>query len=221
MVMWKRKNKNEKDIIKIAREVLNNEVRDFKRLEKQLKDKRFNEKFLQFLSALEKCKGRVLVSGVGKSGIIGEKISSIFSSIGVSSFFIHPVEAVHGDLGCIQKDDVLLAISCSGETSELKNIVEFCNKNKVDVLSITCKKDSWLEKNSKINIFLNMKNEAINDFPIPTTSSILTLAICDAITACLVKNEGLTYEKYAKIHCGGKIGEIMREKSKKNKKLIK
>lgn len=208
--MIKKNNKNTEKVnqsnLQTARDVLGAEIVNLQLLSKQLDDKNFNKNFLQILSILENCKGRVLVSGVGKSGLIAKKISAIFSSISVASFFIHPTEAIHGDLGCIRKDDVLLAISCSGNTIELQDIVKYCNKNNITTASITCKKGSWLEKNTKINLSLNMKNEAIIGFPIPTTSSILTLAICDALTACLVKNKKLTPKRYIETHCGGAIG---------------
>jgi arabinose-5-phosphate isomerase len=204
--------KNDEKNIQTAKETLKTEVLNLNYLVEQLDDLYFSKKFLQFLHILETCKGRILVSGVGKSGIIGKKISSVFSSIGFASFFIHPTEAIHGDLGCICKNDILLVISCSGETVEVRDIVQYCKKNKIDVLSITCKKKSWLELNSKINLTLKMNNEAVKDFPIPTTSSLLTLAICDAITSCLVKNSKLSYKKYGEIHCGGKIGKTMKNK---------
>ena len=209
--MTNRSNKNMEEVnqsnLQVVGNVLGAEIANLQLLSKQLDDKNFNKNFLQILSILENCKGRVLVSGVGKSGLIAKKISAIFSSISVASFFIHPTEAIHGDLGCICKDDVLLAISCSGNTIELQDIVKYCNKHNVTTASITCKKNSWLEKNTKINLSLNMKNEAIIGFPIPTTSSILTLAICDALTACLVKNKKLTYKRYIETHGGGEIGK--------------
>jgi len=204
----------ELDNCKIALDTLKTEVDNLNLLVKQFEDKKFCKSFLKVLHTLNTCNGRILVTGVGKSGNIGKKISGIFSSIGMSSFFIHPVEAIHGDLGCICKNDVLIAISCSGGTVEIKDIVNYCNKHGVKVVSITCKSGSWLEENSEINITLNMKSEAINGFPIPTTSSILTLAICDALTACLVKNKKLSNKKYGELHCGGKIGENIKAKIK-------
>ena len=199
------------EMLTTASRVVATEISNLNILASQFQDVKFCEDFLQLLSSIDKCRGKILVSGIGKSGLIGKKISAIFSSIGVPSFFIHPVEAVHGDLGCINRNDLLLAISCSGNTEELHNIVQYCNRNNILTSFICCQQNSWLEQNCKCGLVLNMQNEAIKDFPIPTTSSILTLAVCDALTACLVKTKKLTRKKYGQIHCGGSIGKMMKQ----------
>ena len=195
--------------VAIASKIIETEIFNLQLLRGQFNNKDFATNFLKILNEIENCKGRVLFSGIGKSGIICQKASAIFSSIGVASFFIHPVEAIHGDLGCICNDDILIAISCSGNTEELKNIVNYCIKNNVRTIAITCKKKSWLEENCNNCLILNMQNEAISGFPIPTTSSILTLAIFDALTACLVENKKLKIEKYGEYHSGGSIGKMI------------
>ena len=207
-------NDYDKKNINTATATIKTEIENLQSLQQQFNNKKFSAVFLKVLNEIENCKGRVLFSGIGKSGIISKKASTIFSSIGVASFFIHPVEAIHGDLGCICKDDILIAVSCSGNTIELQNIVNFCNKQGIKTIAITCKEQSWLEKNCQNCIVINMQNEAIKNFPIPTTSSILTLAVFDALTACLVENKNLTYKKYGELHCGGKIGEAMKKKVK-------
>ena len=117
----------------------------------------------------------------------------------------------------------MIAVSCSGNTIELQNIVNFCNKQGIKTIAVVCKTNSWLEEKCQNCIVINMQNEAIKNFPIPTTSSILTLAVFDALTACLVENKmtaclvenkNLTYKKYGELHCGGKIGEAMKKKAK-------
>ena len=204
----------DKKNINTATATIKTEIENLQLLQQQFNNKKFSADFLKVLNEIENCKGRVLFSGIGKSGIICKKVSTIFSSIGVASFFIHPVEAIHGDLGCICKDDILIAVSCSGNTIELQNIVNFCNKQGIKTIAVACKTNSWLEKKCQNCIVINMQNEAIKNFPIPTTSSILTLAVFDALTACLVENKNLTYKKYGELHCGGKIGEAMKKKVK-------
>ena len=204
----------DKKNINTATETIKTEIENLQLLQQQFNNKKFSAVFLKVLNEIENCKGRVLFSGIGKSGIICKKASTIFSSIGVASFFVHPVEAIHGDLGRICKDDILIAVSCSGNTIELQNIVNFCNKQGIKTIAVVCKTNSWLEEKCQNCIVINMQNEAIKNFPIPTTSSILTLAVFDALTACLVENKNLTYKKYGELHCGGKIGEAMKKKAK-------
>ena len=204
----------DKKNINTATATIKTEIENLQLLQQQFNNKKFSAVFLKVLNEIENCKGRVLFSGIGKSGIICKKASTIFSSIGVASFFVHPVEAIHGDLGRICKDDILIAVSCSGNTIELQNIVNFCNKQGIKTIAVVCKTNSWLEEKCQNCIVINMQNEAIKNFPIPTTSSILTLAVFDALTACLVENKNLTYKKYGELHCGGKIGEAMKKKAK-------
>lgn len=207
-------NDYDKKNINTATATIKTEIENLQSLQQQFNNKKFSSDFLKVLNEIENCKGRVLFSGIGKSGIICKKASTIFSSIGVASFFVHPVEAIHGDLGRICKDDILIAVSCSGNTIELQNIVNFCNKQGIKTIAVVCKTNSWLEEKCQKCIVINMQNEAIKNFPIPTTSSILTLAVFDALTACLVENKNLTYKKYGELHCGGKIGEAMKKKVK-------
>lgn len=200
--------------IEIINDILDNEISNLKKLQENFKQKHFYQNFISALKMIKKCKGKVLVSGVGKSGLIGKKVSSIFSSIGVSSFFVHPVEAIHGDLGCIQKKDILIALSCSGNTKEMFEIIDYCKRNKIQTIAITAGEKSFLSENCDVSIVFNINREAIDNFPIPTTSSILTLSICDALTACLVHNKHLTHKQYGEYHCGGKIGEQMKKLNK-------
>ena len=198
------------DFIKIAKQVVNNEIEEMKNVEKSI-----DENFVKATTLITKCKGKILISGIGKSGLIGKKISANFASVGKPSFFIHPVEALHGDMGNIEKNDILIALSCSGNTKELQDIVLYCQKHKVKTIAITCNNNSFLTKSCDISIVLSMKKEAIDGFPVPTSSSLMTLAICDAITACIVKHSKLTREKYGEFHSGGSIGASIRKKKQK------
>ena len=204
------------DFIKTANSVLQNEIENLQRVKNS-----FDNNFAKATSLIINCKGRILVSGIGKSFLIGRKIASVFSSVGTPSFFIHPVEAVHGDLGCFEKDDILLALSCSGNTKEVQNVVLFCKKHGIKSISITCKKHSFLVKHCDASIILDMKEEAITGLPVPTTSCIMTLAVCDAITACIVKQHNFSQEQYVELHSGGYIGKTIKKliKRKNLKKL--
>ena len=200
--------------LKIAKDVLNNEINNLKLVEKC-----YDKNFEKCVGMVLNCKGRILVSGLGKSGLIGRKVAATFSSIGVPSFFIHPVEAVHGDLGSFEEDDILIALSCSGDTKEVSDVVNFCKKHKIKTLGITCKNKSFLQKNCDNCLVLSMESEAIQGFPIPTTSCVMMLSICDAITACVVKSKKLSEEQYVQFHSGGVIGKTIKKIVKlKNKK---
>ena len=199
----------------IAIEVLNKEILALKNVEKSLQNKEFQEVVKKVIH----CKGRILVSGLGKSGLIGRKIAATFASVGAPSFFIHPTEAVHGDLGSFEKEDILIVLSCSGDTEEVKKVVLFCKEHGIASIAITCNGKSFLAKNCTLSITLDMKEEAINDMPIPTSSCIMMLSVCDAITACVVKNKKFSKEDFYEFHSGGsigkKIGAIIKRKGKK------
>ena len=192
--------------IKIAKNVLKLELEGLQRVEKS-----FDKEFEKAVELVAKTKGRILISGLGKSGLIGRKIAACFSSVGMPSFFIHPVEAVHGDLGSFEKDDILFALSNSGNTEEMKSIVAFCHKHKITSISITGNKKSFLATNCDINIVMDVQKEAIEDYPVPTTSCIMTLAVADALTACVLKHKNFSKEQYSEYHSGGSIGKAMRK----------
>lgn len=191
--------------IKIANDVLKQELAGLSRVQKS-----FDKEFEKAVLLVAKTKGRVLLSGLGKSGLIGRKIAACFSSVGIPSFFIHPVEAVHGDLGSFEKDDILIALSNSGNTEEMKSIVAFCEKHKIKSISITGNKKSFLATNCDVNIVMDVQGEAIKEYPVPTTSCIMTLAVADALTACVLKHKNFSKELYSEYHSGGSIGKAMR-----------
>ena len=131
----------------IAIDVLKSELEELKNVEKSI----LSQNFEKVVKKIVGCKGRILVSGLGKSGLIGKKISATFASVGIPSFFIHPTEAVHGDLGSFEKEDLLLVLSCSGDTEEIKKVVAFCKHHGILSVSLTCNEKSFLAKNSKIS----------------------------------------------------------------------
>lgn len=146
-----------------------------------------------FLSVVERvvnCSGRIILTGIGKSNHIAKKISSTLSSTGTPSFFIHPTEASHGDLGMIKEEDILIAFSRSGESTELLDLLNYCNDYSVPIVGITAKKNSTLYKHSNFKILLPDVPEACPLGLAPTTSSIMMLALGDALAiACLEKKK--------------------------------
>ncbi len=158
-----------------------------------------------------KTKGKVVVTGMGKSGLVGKKIAATLASTGTPSFFLHPAEAIHGDLGMISKEDIVLAISNSGETPELLAIIPTIKRWGNKVISITNNLNSTLAKESDIHLYLNIEREACPLNLAPTSSSTATLALGDALAVALLEMRGFTAEDFAKFHPGGSLGrKLMR-----------
>ena len=154
--------------------------------------------------------GRVAVTGVGKSGVIGEKISATLSSTGTPSFFLRPVEALHGDLGMLQPDDILVALSNSGETSELLAVYRAAAELGLEIIAFTGVEASTLGQLATMTIDTGVDEEACPLGLAPTTSTTVTLAIGDALALVLLEERGFTSEHYARFHPGGNLGERLR-----------
>ena len=152
-------------------------------------------------------KGKLIVSGIGKSGHIGKKIAATFASTGTKSFYLHSTEAFHGDLGTISSDDVILLISYSGETDEVLKILNFCNENSVISISITGDHNSTLAKHSDFHICCNVLREACSLNLAPTSSTTATLLIGDALAVCLMKAKNFKEIDFARYHPGGSLGK--------------
>ena len=178
--------------------------------------------FKKAVDLLFKVKGKIIISGIGKSGHIASKISSTLSSIGSPSFFIHPGEANHGDLGMITKNDCAILISNSGETSELFNLILHCNKLDVPIICITSEKESTLAKKSNVILQIPKNIEACPLELAPTSSTTCTLVLGDALAVTLLKKRDFTYEDFLKLHPGGKLGQMLLKVSDvmKKKKMI-
>ncbi|MBN9889827.1 KpsF/GutQ family sugar-phosphate isomerase [Salipiger abyssi] len=159
------------------------------------------------------CKGRVIVSGIGKSGHIGRKIAATLASTGTPSYFVHCAEASHGDLGMITQDDVCLLISNSGETSELRDIVYHTQRFSIPMISITSNPDSTLARAADFRLTLPKLPEACPIGMAPTTSTTLTLALGDALAVALMEERGFVAEDFGVFHPGGKLGAQMRRVS--------
>ncbi len=162
--------------------------------------------FQDAVDRLKAARGRVIVTGMGKSGHVGEKVAATFASTGTPAFFVHPSEASHGDLGMITRDDVILALSWSGETVELFNILTFSRSNNVPLIAITSRKSSALAAASDVVLHLPKAKEACPHGLAPTTSTTMQLAIGDALAIALLEAKGFTAHDFKVFHPGGSLG---------------
>ena len=205
-------------IFETGKNVIDIEIRALNFLKKSISKKNFE----LAIDVLFKTKNKIIISGIGKSGHIASKMSSTFSSIGSPSFFIHPSEANHGDLGMITNKDTVILISNSGETSELTNLILHCNKLNVPIISITSESISTLYKKSNIQLLIPKNIEACPLELAPTSSTTCTLVLGDALAMCLLKKRNFTSKDFLKLHPGGKLGRMLLqvEDLMKKKKLM-
>ncbi len=168
---------------------------------------RLGDEYLAALSLMKNCKGRVIICGMGKSGHIGKKISATLASLGTPSFFMHPGEAFHGDLGMITADDLLLLISYSGETDELLKIIPSIQHSGNKIIAITGGVNSTLAKNSDVVLDASVEKETCPNNLAPTTSTTLTLAIGDALASTLCLENDFSPMDFARFHPGGSLGK--------------
>ncbi len=167
---------------------------------------KLDKRFLQAVKLLLHCKGRVIVMGIGKSGLVGRKIASTLASTGTPALFIHPAEGVHGDLGVLMRDDVVLAVSYSGETDELSVVLPMIKRIGAKLVSLTGNIHSTLAKNSEVALDCSVKEEACPLGLAPTASSAAAMAMGDALAVVLLKEKGFKKEDFAFLHPGGQIG---------------
>jgi arabinose-5-phosphate isomerase len=189
------------EIINWAKEVLSIEAEGIVSLENNL-----NDDFLNAIKILSTCKGKIVVTGMGKAGIIGQKFSATLSSTGTSSFWLHAAEAVHGDLGRIDKDDVAVVLSYSGETEEIKNLIPFIRQIGAKIVAITGNLRSSLARYVDAIISAKIDKEACPLGLAPTTSTTAMLALCDAISVVLQKIKGFEEKDFAFFHPRGSLG---------------
>jgi arabinose-5-phosphate isomerase len=168
---------------------------------------RLDERFDQAVQLLLECKGRVILTGMGKSGIICQKIAATLSSTGTASFFMHPAEAMHGDLGVIRGDDVVIALSYSGETDELLRLLERIRRLGAKLVAITGRAASTLAQSADIALDCSVTEEACPMNLVPTASTTAALAIGDALAMTLLVEKGFRQEDFANLHPGGKLGK--------------
>jgi len=187
---------------KIAKKVIDIEINSLKKLKSNL-----NISFEKSVKTILSCKnGKIIISGVGKSGIIGKKIASTLSSVGTPSFFVDASSCSHGDLGQISSNDVLILISYSGDSSELKNIIQYAKRNKIILIGIMSKKKSLLYKASEIKLLIPEVKEADPNNIVPTSSTIIQLSIGDALAVATMKYKKFTKLDFKKFHPSGSLG---------------
>ena len=196
------KEKNTFDYIDVANRVLDIESAAIKNLKGTL-----NKSFVEACEACGNCKGKIIVMGLGKSGHIADKIAATFASTGTPAFFIHPSEAIHGDLGMIDKEDVVLILSNSGETEEIVSLIPIIKKMGITIIALTGNKKSKLSNEATVHLNVEVKEEACPMNLAPTASTTAALAMGDAIAVALLEKKGFTKEDFAKSHPGGSLGK--------------
>ncbi|MFZ9658935.1 MAG: KpsF/GutQ family sugar-phosphate isomerase [Arcobacteraceae bacterium] len=190
------------DFVKIAQDVLLVEARELERGAKNI-----NADIEKAVKLIASCKGKLIISGVGKSGLVGSKMAATFASTGTSSFFLHPTEAMHGDLGMIGKDDIVLGISYSGESEELIKILPHLKRFDIPLIAMARDKNSTLATYSDIFLDISIDKEACPLDIAPTSSTTLTMALGDALAVCLMKYNNFQKEDFASFHPGGSLGK--------------
>ena len=188
----------------IAKDVINLEIKALTKLKKSL-----NKNFDKAVNAIVNCQSKIILCGVGKSGIIANKISATLSSVGTPSFSLSANNCSHGDMGSITKKDILILISYSGNSLELKNIINYANRNKVLLIGITSKKNSDLYKNSDIKLITPEVKEAGLDI-VPTSSTINQLSLGDALAISTLKKKKINNQDFKKYHPSGSLGEKLK-----------
>lgn len=195
------------DSIRIAKEVIQTEIEGLNYMASRL-----GGEFDNAIQAIINTKGRTIICGMGKSGIIGKKIAASFASTGTPSFFMHPGEAFHGDLGMVTSDDVFIAISNSGETDEVLKLLPFLRDNGNFVIAITGKENSTLAVNSHCHLDIAVPKEACRLQLAPTSSTTATLVMGDALTVALMEQRDFQPENFARFHPGGSLGRKLLSK---------
>ncbi len=190
------------NLIEIAQETLEIEIEALKQMQSRL-----DENFLKAVSLILETKGKLIITGVGKSGLVGAKMAATFASTGTSSFFLHPTEALHGDLGMIGKEDALLAISSSGESEELTKILPHIKRFDIPLIGMTGNPASTLGRYADVWLDISVEKEACPLNTAPTASTTLTMALGDALAVALMKKRGFQKEDFASFHPGGSLGK--------------
>ena len=195
---------DKKKYIKLANKAANIQINELKKIKNV-----FNSSFVNAVNLIVNCKGKVIFVGIGKSGLIARKISATFSSVGIPSFFCHPSEALHGDMGQIEKKDLLIIFSYSGNSAELTNMLKYANRNRVKIIGVSSKQDSNLSKASDIKILLPRVKEADVIGMVPTSSTSITLLLGDCLATTVMYKKKFSKEKFKLFHPGGNIGKTL------------
>jgi len=195
---------NKRNYISLANKAANIQINELKKIKKI-----FNNSFIEAVDLILSCKGKVIFAGIGKSGLIARKISATFSSVGIPSFFCDPAQALHGDMGQIEKKDILIIFSYSGNTSELSNMLKYANRYRIKIIGVASKPDSTLLKASDIKLLLPKVKEADVTGMVPTTSTTITLLLGDCLATTVMHQRNFSKEKFKIFHPGGNIGSSL------------
>ncbi len=195
---------NKKKYISLAKKSAHIQINELKKIKKIL-----NHSFVKAVDLILNCKGKVIFAGVGKSGLIARKISATFSSVGIPSFFCDPAQALHGDMGQIEKKDILIILSYSGNTSELNNMLKYANRYQIKIIGVASKPDSILLKASDIKLILPKVKESDVTGMVPTSSTSLTLLLGDCLATTVMHLKSFSKEKFKIFHPGGNIGSSL------------
>ena len=195
---------NKRNYISLANKAANIQINELKKVKKI-----FNSSFIEAVDLILNCKGKVIFAGIGKSGLIARKISATFSSVGIPSFFCDPAQALHGDMGQIEKKDILIIFSYSGNTSELTNMLKYANRYRIKIIGVASKPDSTLLKASDIKLLLPKVKEADVTGMVPTTSTTITLLLGDCLATTVMHQRNFSKEKFKIFHPGGNIGSSL------------
>jgi arabinose-5-phosphate isomerase len=166
-----------------------------------------NNDFALAVETMLECKGRVVLTGMGKSGLIARKIVATLNSTGTAAIYLHPTDALHGDLGMVRKEDVVIVISKSGNTEEISNLIPMLKRLKVKLIAMSGDRESWLSKSCDIFLSIDVKEEACPHDLAPTSSTTATLVLGDALSVVLLQMRGFTVEDFAYLHPGGSLGK--------------
>jgi arabinose-5-phosphate isomerase len=166
--------------------------------------------FIAAVELIAAARGRLIVTGMGKSGHVGRKIAATFASTGTPAFFVHPSEASHGDLGMITRDDVIMVLSWSGETAELKNVIDYSRRFRIALIAVTVAADSTLGRSADVVLVLPLAREACPHNLAPTTSTLMQAALGDALAVALLESRGFTALDFGRLHPGGRLGAMLK-----------
>ena len=196
---------NKSKIKKVGQEVIKLESLALTKLSKSL-----GNDFIKAVELISNLNGKIIISGVGKSGNIAGKIAASFTSTGIPAIYLNPVDASHGDMGIVEKSDILIILSNSGESNELADLINYSKKKKIKIISITSIKKSLLSKNSDISLILPSHKEADKLQTIPTTSTTMSLALGDALCCSVLSLRKFDKKSFVELHPGGKIGKKLK-----------